>query len=126
MSFTLIDQVIECDARGVSARMCLDPGAEHLRDHFEGFPIQPGVLMLESLVQAARELARMRTPGPWVLGEVRALRFGAMLRPGDGLVVRVDLVGDEPERLTFRGEGSLTGDGTPAVSGKFTLRPLRM
>lgn len=125
MSFALIDKVVECDARRVVAKMRLAPDAQHLRDHFEGFPIQPGVLMLESLVQAARELTRQRPGQPWVLGDVRALRFGAMLRPGDGLNVTVEVVGDEADRLSFKGEGLLDSDGTVAVSGKFSLRVLR-
>lgn len=126
MPFTLIDHVIERDGGRAIATMRLDPEAQHLRDHFEAFPIQPGVLMLESLVQAARELTRDRPGSPWVLGEVRALRFGAMLRPGDGLRVSVEVVVDEPERITLKGEGALMSDGTVAVSGKFTLRPMRM
>ena len=87
--------------------------------------------MLETMVQAARRLIEPRDPqyARHVLGNVRALKYGAMVRPGHTLVVEVTLLKEpEPGRFDFKGVGTVreTPDQEPrvAVSGKFSLRPI--
>ena len=107
---------------------------EYLQDHFPSFPALPGVLMIESLVQAARRLLSERNPAcsRHVLGSVRALKYGQFVRPGDTLRIEVALskiVGDGV--YSFKGSGLVVEPGCDdlseaptAVNGKFTLRPL--
>lgn len=104
----------------------------YLADHFSGFPILPGVLMLEAMVEAARRLLAQRDPslGRHVLGRARAIKYGAMVRPGRSLEVEVALHAEpEPGVFEFRGVGTVAEPGEPeprtAVSGRFTLRPIR-
>lgn len=104
---------------------------EYLQDHFPGYPVLPGVMMLEAMVQAARKLAGPSAM-PLVLGQVRALKYGAFVRPGCGLRVEVALHKRlDGGAIEFKGEGLLIQTGEPAsepkvaVSGRFTLRPVR-
>jgi acyl dehydratase len=109
---------------------------EYLADHFPGFPILPGVLMVETMVQAARRLLAGRGGGPMVLGEVSALRFGSMVRPGETLEVEVTVgepLADGSYPCRASGWVVRVGDGPPAegdepvaASGRFMMRPLRM
>jgi len=133
MHFDLIDNVIELSDNRIVAIKNVSLSEEYLQDHFPSFPVLPGVLMLETMVQAARRLLIHRDPAlsRHVLGSVRALKYGSFVRPGETLEVEVSL-GKEMRSgvYEFRGSGrSLSnGGGKPSpakntVGGRFTLRP---
>ncbi len=137
MHFDLVDAVLEQEGDRIVTVKQVTAAEEYLRDHFPGYPILPGVFMLESMVQAARRLLA-RPDGPrLVLGEVRALKYGSMVRPGDALVVTVEAgAEDEHGRVACRGRCLVrhsTAPGAPAdsaadetaASGRFTMRPSR-
>ena len=127
MHFQLIDQVLEQDDQRIVAVKAVTSAEEYLRDHFPGFPVLPGVMMLETLVQAARTLIRRvdgpPTDGHLVVSEVRNLRYAAMVRPGQHLQVEVLLRKRTDEGLEFQGTGTV--DQQVAVQGRFRLAPLR-
>lgn len=147
MHFSLLDAVIE-PPTAHSARIVtlknVTAAEEYLQDHFPSFPVLPGVLMIETLVQAARRLLELRgVPGAGrlVLGSARALKYGRFVRPGEGLRAEVEWLkpgGPGPDgAFEFRGEGivvspaaakaaEIGGERQVAVAGKFTLRPLRI
>jgi 3-hydroxyacyl-[acyl-carrier-protein] dehydratase len=132
MRFRLVDSVAEESGDRIVARKLVTLAEEYLADHFPGYPVLPGVLMLESMVQAARRVLRGRTSAPLVLGEVRALKYGAMVRPGDALEVEVTVAGDgdafacRGSGRVLRADGGGAGAGETAVSGRFTMRPVRI
>lgn len=134
MHFDLVDRVLELDEDRIVTIKQVTMAEEYLQDHFPSFPVLPGVLMIESLVQAARRLLIGRDPAcsRHVLGSVRALKYGGFVRPGDTLRIEVTLskvVGDGV--YSFKGSGLVVEPGCAdlseaptAVNGKFTLRPL--
>jgi 3-hydroxyacyl-[acyl-carrier-protein] dehydratase len=139
MKFRLIDAVLERDATRAVAVKNVTSAEEYLADHFPGFPVLPGVFMVESMVQAAREVLDVRAtaagqpPRRYVLGQVRALRYGSFVRPGEALRVEVTLDKEQPDgSVTFRGQGTVLrrdaegrpGSSETAVSGRFTMRLL--
>lgn len=134
MKFALLDRVIEIGEDRIVAVKNVSLAEEYLADHFPGFPVLPGVMMIETMVQAARRLAATRTDRTMVLGEVRALTFNSMVRPGEGLRVEITLMRENDDgSMTFKGSGSVirTGNddqaqrtGERAVAGRFTLRPV--
>ncbi len=128
MKFYLIDKVLEQDAERIVAVKNVTTAEEYLGDHFPGFPVLPGVMMLETLVQAARTLIRAvdgpQSPGPLVVREVRNVRYAAMVRPGQALRVEVQLrKRDDDGGLEFQGTGTV--EGQVAVQGRFRLAPAR-
>ncbi len=127
MHFNLIDNVLELGDSHIVARKQVSSAEEYLADHFPGFPILPGVMMLETMVQAARHLLGTTRKGAWVAGDVRAVKYGAMVRPGQSLRVQVSVSEpDEAGVIACRGTGTLEGDpgdGDTAISGRFTMRP---
>ncbi|MHC4717931.1 MAG: hotdog family protein, partial [Planctomycetota bacterium] len=60
MKFHLVDRIesVEPGSRIVGIKS-LSLAEEYLADHFPAFPVLPGVLMLESLVQTAAWLLRV-------------------------------------------------------------------
>lgn len=134
MRFELIDSVSEQSADRIVAIKQVSLAEEYLQDHFPGFPVLPGVMMLETMVQAARVLLAGQCEHRLVLGEVRALKYGAMVRPGQSLEVEVNLrQRTDDGRFECRGTGRIrrlddgvSAGGETAVSGRFTMRPLRL
>jgi len=134
MRFRLIDAVLERGPERAVAIKNVTAAEEYLGDHFPGFPVLPGVFMVEAMVQAAREVLAAREPGRWVLGGVRALRYGSFVRPGEALRVEVTLDKRlDDGSVSFKGQGTVLrpaagpdgGASETAVAGRFTMRPLR-
>jgi len=130
MKFQLIDAILEQSPERIVAIKQVSAAEEYLADHFPSFPILPGVFMLEAMVQAARAL--LPTSPRLVLGEVKALKYGQMVRPGETLEVEVTL-----QKRLEDGSYACKGSGTvrrwagsidaseTAVSGRFVMRPIR-
>ena len=129
MKFLLIDQVLSRSDTTLTAIKNVTAVEEYLGDHFPGFPVLPGVFMLEALTQAARELLKGRGKH-LVLGQVKALRYGSFVRPGEALKVEVTLDKvNEDGSFGLKGLASVVridGTGETAVSGRFTMRPARI
>ena len=130
MKFNLIDTVLEQSPDRIVAIKQVSLAEEYLADHFPTFPVLPGVLMLETMVQAARRLLSNRGETRLVLGAVKGLKFGSFVRPGETLTVDVTVTGSVDGTYECRGKGRVIrhNGGRPdetAVSGRFTMRPIR-
>ncbi len=123
MRFQLIDRVLERDDEHVVAVKCVTAAEEYLADHFPGFAVLPGVMMLEALVQAGRLLVAGRGAAtPFVLGEARNVRYGQMVRPGEQLTVNVRMRKEQPPDFELEGTGRVNEQ--VAVQARFTLTPI--
>lgn len=123
MRFELIDRVIERTSDKLVAIKNVTSAEEYLGDHFPTFPVLPGVMMLETLVQAGRELVGSPLDAaPLVMTEVRNVKYANMVRPGQTLRVEVTLRGRDDAGYDFNGVGTV-GDQV-AVQGRFRLAPL--
>jgi 3-hydroxyacyl-[acyl-carrier-protein] dehydratase len=129
MRFHLIDR-IECWEPGKSlrAKKFLALGEEYLADHFPRFPVMPGVLMLQSVVEAAAWLWRVTSDFQHpviVLREVRNIKYGTFMQPGRRMDVTVELAKQDGDTATFKGRG--TDDaGQQTVSAQFLLHGYRL
>lgn len=139
MLFDFVDEVLTLSGRTIVAAHRVRPEAAYLRDHFPTFPVLPGVLMLETMVQAGRRLLAsvepsLSGPEPLVLGGAQAVKYARFVPPGWSLVVEVTAEaadGTASVRLRGRGtavEGALAGwqSAPAACSGRFTLRAARL
>ena len=125
MKFDLIDQVTRRDDTSLSAIKNVSSAEEYIGDHFPGFPILPGVMMLETLVQAARHFAAgSENPPtrPLVISAVRNVKYAGMVRPGQTLDVTVTLRKRAGHAYDFQGVGKV-GEQV-AVQGRFSLEPI--
>ncbi|SMP39241.1 3-hydroxyacyl-[acyl-carrier-protein] dehydratase [Neorhodopirellula lusitana] len=78
---------------------------EYLRDHFPRFPVMPGVMMLEALHQAAAWLIRTSTgfdDALVLLREVRNVKFGDFLSPGETLSVEAEVFKTDGPMTTIK------------------------
>jgi 3-hydroxyacyl-[acyl-carrier-protein] dehydratase len=126
MRFNLIDSVVEQTPDHIVALKCVSSAEEYLADHFPGFAVLPGVMMLETLVQAGRLLAATGDAaargGPMVLTEARNVRYSNMVRPGQSLRVRVSVRKRDAAGLELDGVGSVEDD--VVVQCRFRLASL--
>ena len=137
MKFILLDDILEQTPDRIVVLKQVSLAEEYLADHFPTFPVMPGVLMIETMVQAARRMLGDRGDARLVLGEVEALKFGSMVRPGETLEVEVTLLKSlEDGSYACKGIGRVRRirseenetslpTGETAVSGRFTMRPIR-
>jgi len=98
--------------RTVTARLRVDPDEINLRGHFPGFPVLPGVFMVEALGQA---MALSAGDGPLPrLRVVESVRFLAPLLGGDVLTLDVEVVDDRDGGWRVTAEAR-RGDGARAA-----------
>lgn len=123
MRFHLIDRIVEVHpGRSLQATKNLTVGEEYLADHFPTFPVMPGVLMLQTLVEAGAWLLRLSEDfrhSVIVLREVKNIKYGTFMEPGKTMQISVDLVDRQPDLATFKGKGEMEGQQT--VSARIVL-----
>lgn len=87
--FALIDRVesLSADRSAICCLSTLPLQSPVFEGHFPGFPIMPGVMMIETMAQAAGYLllARNGVTAMPVLAAVDGVRFRALARPGEAL-----------------------------------------
>jgi len=123
MRFNLVDRVVEVEpGRIIRAVKNLTLGEDYLADHFPTFPVMPGVLMLQTLVEAGAWLLRVTDEfrhSVVVLREAKNVKYGQFMEPGMQMQVTAELVEREDGRATFKGRGEVDGNST--VSARLTL-----
>lgn len=123
MRFILIDRILEVKSgESIVAVKNLSLAEEYLADHFPGFPVMPGVLMLEALTQAGAWLIRESEDFAHsiiLLKQAKTIKYGSFVEPGRQLQLRVDLITRGDRDCGFKGVGAI--DGQEMVKGRFTL-----
>jgi UDP-N-acetylglucosamine acyltransferase len=88
----LVDVVLEHEpGRRVKAVKNVSVNEDYFQGHFPGEPLMPGVLMIETMAQAAAILLMGASPSPrraWLRGVDNA-KFRARVVPGDRLTVEI-------------------------------------
>jgi 3-hydroxyacyl-[acyl-carrier-protein] dehydratase len=123
MRFQLIDRIVEVQTgKLLRAVKNLTLGEEYLGDHFPGFPVMPGVLMLQTLVEAGAWLIRLsedHAHSMVVLREVRGVKYGSFMEPGKTMLVTVEAQEQNETETVLKGKGE--ADGQQTVTAKLTL-----
>lgn len=123
MRFVLIDRILDVQpGRGLVAVKNLSLAEEYLADHFPGFPVMPGVLMLEALTQAGAWLVRDMEDfahSVIVLKRAKTIKYGSFVEPGRQLTMHVELIEHGERDTSFKGKGIV--DDQVMVQGRFTL-----
>lgn len=123
MRFHLIDRVTAVETgRSLKAVKLLTGGEEYLADHFPGFPVMPGVLMLQALAEAASWLVRVTddfSRSVIALREVKSVKYGSFLQPGSAMELSVELTGRTDGLISFKGKGESAGSAN--VTAQFAL-----
>jgi len=124
MKFVLIDKIVSIEANNqITAVKNLSLAEEYLADHFPIFPVLPGVLLLEGLIESGSWLVRKNQDfanSMVLLKEAKNVRYKSFAAPGMQIRYSVTAKKIEQDVSSFTGEGTV--DGESIVQAKFTLR----
>lgn len=124
MRFNLVDRITDWQAgKSLTGVKNLTLAEEYLADHFPSFPVMPGVMMLEALVEAGAWLWRLTSDFEHsiiVLREAKNVKYGTFMQPGFSMEISVDWVKRDGDLVTFRGKGNIRG-GAQTVGAQITL-----
>jgi 3-hydroxyacyl-[acyl-carrier-protein] dehydratase len=124
MKFILIDKIVLLEeGRSLKATKSVSLAEEYLADHFPAFPVLPGVLMLQGLIESASWLVRA-TEGfahsMVLLAEARNIKYKSFLAPGSTVEYTVEARTIDESVSSFSGYGAV--DGQRIVEGRIGLR----
>jgi len=124
MQFQLLDRITSCvPGKELAGKKRLTLAEEYLADHFPGFPIMPGVLQLQSLIEAGCWLLRITDEFQYsvvVVREVKTVKYGTLMQPGKVLDVAVELASRNGPVAVIKGKGE--AEGIQTVSAQFSLQ----
>ena len=109
----LIDRLDEC-VPGQSARgmKCVTVNEPYFQGHFPGYPVMPGVLVLEALVQLSTLLAASSgQPAPTTIRTLDGVRFKRQVVPGDLLMLETHMHPDGRFEVRASVDGELATEG---------------
>jgi len=124
MRFILIDKVVSLEAgKQIKAVKNVSLSEEYLADHFPTFPVLPGVLLLEGLIESASWLVR-RTENfahsMIFLEQARNVKYKSFLAPGSQIEYTVKVRTIEENVSSFSGFG--TSEGDIIIEARFALK----
>lgn len=125
MRFEFIDRIVEfVPGERIVAVKAVTLAEEYLADHFPTFPVFPGVLMLQTLIEAAAWLVRDAhdfAPSAILLREARNVTYKSFVKPGNLLRVEVRCRAMAEHESDFEGSG-YAREQVEVVRGRFGLR----
>ena len=107
----------------LSAIKSVSLAEEYLADHFPTFPVLPGVLLLQGLVESASWLVRKTenfAHSMVLLEEARNVKYKSFLAPGSRIEYTVQAKVIEENVSSFTGQG--IADGEKILDARFGLR----
>lgn len=123
MRFNLVDGILDVEpGKRIRIVKNLTLAEEYLADHFPTFPVMPGVLMLQTLVEAGAWLLRITEDfqhSVITLRDAKNVKYGNFMQPGKSMIVSTELAELGSADAVFKGKGEM--DGSSTVSAKYTL-----
>jgi len=124
MKYILIDKIVSFEeGKTLTAVKCVALAEEYLGDHFPTFPVLPGVLLLQGLVESASWLVRKTenfAHSMVLLEEARNVKYKSFLAPGSRIEYTVQAKVIEENVSSFTGLG--IADGEKILEARFGLR----
>ncbi|NNP73544.1 3-hydroxyacyl-[acyl-carrier-protein] dehydratase FabZ [Acinetobacter defluvii] len=96
--FLLVDRVTEVTENGIVGYKNVSINEEFMQGHFPGYPIMPGVLIVEAMAQISGVLGfimnneKPRPGSLFLFAGAEKVRFKKQVVPGDQLVLKSELL----------------------------------
>ncbi len=124
MKFVLIDKIVSFEkGKTLTAIKNVSLAEEYLGDHFPAFPVLPGVLLLQGMVESAGWLVRKTEDfahSMILLEQARNVKYKSFLAPGSQIRYTVEARTIAENASSFTGSG--VADGQTIVEARFGLR----
>ena len=125
MRFLLIDRLLELETgKSLVAAKCVAMSEDYFADHFPGFPVMPGSLILEGFEQASHLLMGVSSSFTRVATLQRVSRgvFRRLVRPGDRLLLRVSVARLTGAEAHLRADATSEGEKVADARLDFTVK----
>ncbi|MBN2455499.1 MAG: hypothetical protein JXB29_03025 [Sedimentisphaerales bacterium] len=124
MRFILIDKVVALESGElIKAVKNVSLAEEYLSDHFPVFPVLPGVLLLQGMIESASWLVREAESfahSMILLEQARNVKYKSFLTPGSQIEYTVRAKTIEENESSFEGFGISASE--KIVEARFVLR----
>jgi len=124
MRFILIDKVVSLETgTQIKAAKSVSLAEEYLADHFPTFPVLPGVLLLQGLIESASWLVREAENfehSMILLEQARNVKYKSFLAPGARIEYTVEAKVIEENLSSFTGFGE--SQQQRIIEARFGLR----
>lgn len=85
---SLLDQILEIESgESLVGLKSVSANESYFNGHFPGNPVMPGVLIIQTCVEAIQVLNGVKWHGK--LSQIKKARFRKMVKPGDQLEIRI-------------------------------------
>jgi 3-hydroxyacyl-[acyl-carrier-protein] dehydratase len=133
MRWLLLDRIDELiiGKSAVGART-FDPSEELFEDHFPGFPVVPGVLILEALAQLSGKLIGYTVRherGDWpfpILSMADKVKFRKFVRPGQEMTLHTRLTSLRDEMAAVEVEARVDGKRHAQAEQVFVFNAVKL
>lgn len=117
--FLFIDEV-RVEGGRIRARRTFNDGEFFFPGHFPGYPVVPGVILVETMAQCGGvgvKLMGVVAAGTFFLAKLKEARFRRQVRPGETFEVEIENIKATPNIVHQRGVGYVGGE--PAVEAEW-------
>ncbi len=115
--FLFVDELVEVSEKRTVGTRFFGPDEPFFQGHFPGYPVVPGVILIETMAQCGgaglREIGILEEGVIFVLGTVEKAKFRSQVRPGDTAVIEVENVRGSKQMI--RQSGKILVDGAVAA-----------
>jgi 3-hydroxyacyl-[acyl-carrier-protein] dehydratase len=115
--FLLVDRILDYKlGDSITAIKNVTFNEAHFMGHFPQRPVMPGVLILESMAQAAGVLAFLTQGGEptsneiYYFASIDKARFTRVVEPGDQLLIEVKILKARPNVIKAEAKASVNGE----------------
>jgi len=128
VKFVLLDKLKRIEpGKSATAIKQLSLAEEYLADHFPTFPVLPGVLMLEAMIETCAWLVRVTqnySHSVIVLEEAKNVSYGTFVAPGDRMEVSCEAIKIDETSSSFKAQCMVDGQST--AKARLTLMHYNM
>jgi len=123
--FLWLDEVVEIGEKTLRARKYLDPALDVFAGHYPQFPVLPGVLQCEMVMQAGAVLVSETSTMPEgmvpVATRMNNVKFKRLVRPGETVDIEVELTDKVSKAFFLTGKVSVEGQLATRLDFAFSV-----
>ena len=123
--FLLVDRVTEVSENGIVGYKNVSINEEFMQGHFPGYPIMPGVLIVEAMAQISGVLGfimnneKPKAGSLFLFAGAERVRFKKQVVPGDQLVLKSELI--MQKRGIYKYQCTASVDGVMAATAEIII-----